>query len=72
MPGMEMLQPPLYDVHEPGDQAIVNWRLECFEAAGMELAAAAALAIRRDIDRARVEVLLARGATSAQVCEMLL
>lgn len=63
---------PLYNVREPEERACANWRAKCFLDAGAELSAATALAVRRDIDAHVVVRMLERGATSTQVCEIML
>lgn len=63
---------PLYNVHEPEGQACANWRAKCFLDAGAELGAAMTLAVRRDIDAHQVTRMLEAGATSTQVCDILL
>lgn len=69
---MSTTDAPTYNVDEPKEQVIVNWRADCFLGAGLDLAHALALAIRRDVDRVVVERLLSRGASSAQVVAILL
>lgn len=61
---------PLYD-HRV-DQAIVFFRAGSFLSCGFCYADALALALRRDVDRQRVEDLIDQGATPAQVMDILL
>lgn len=63
---------PLYNVDEPREAQIVDWRVRCFERAGFTPLDAGALAVRRDVDRADAEALLAAGATPEQATRILL
>lgn len=60
--------PPLYD--PKADEGIVFWRAGVFMERGFDFLDALALAVRRDVDRQHVEDLLDRGATHAQVREL--
>lgn len=63
---------PTYNLEDAKECDMVNWRAKCFLGAGLDIASATALAIRKDIDRVRVETMTAQGATGAQVCGALL
>ena len=63
---------PIYELADPEQARIVMWRLDCFEKLGFTRTAATALAIRRDIERTRVEGLVAQGAFPHQVIGILL
>jgi len=61
---------PVYNLDDPREADIVAWRVACFERAGLTNLDACVLAVRRDVDRQRVEDILAAGATSALVREI--
>ena len=63
---------PTYNVEEERDAKLVAWRLECFTRAGVDELTASSLAVRRDIDRVRVERMTAAGATAAELRAILL
>jgi hypothetical protein len=63
---------PVYNVDDEREAAIVRWRLDCFERAGMESLAATALAVRRDVDRVSVERMLSAGASASQITAIVL
>lgn len=67
--GGQVVAVPLYS---PSDVKIVDWRMDCFVERGFHTAYAAALAARRDVDRALVERLLDEGATHEQVLDIVL
>lgn len=58
---------PTYNVAEERDARIIEWRTRCFKGLGFTELNAAALAVRRDVDRARVERMLGAGASHVQV-----
>lgn len=62
----------LYNVEDSKEHRIVLWRLDCFERLGFSPTAAAALAVRRDIDRQKVQDMLLAGARPLQVAAILL
>lgn len=62
----------LYDVTERQDHGIVSWRVDCFQGRGFDHADALTMALRRDVDRGEVERLLDRGASHAEVVEIVL
>lgn len=64
--------PPLYNVDEPREAAVIGWRAECFEALGFVQYLALVLAQRRDVDREQVQRLIGAGATPAQVADIVL
>jgi hypothetical protein len=63
---------PTYSVEEPRDAELITWRLECFTRVGVDELTASSLAVRRDIDRARVERMVEGGATSSDLRAILL
>ena len=63
---------PVYNLQEREGRKIVSWRLACFERLGFGPTAAVALAMRRDIDRHDVEVLLAKGARLDEIVAIFL
>lgn len=58
---------PRYDLSDDRELRIVKWRTECFERAGLPPLVSSEIALRKDIDRSRVESLVANGATHDQV-----
>lgn len=60
-------QLPTYSPEDGRDAQLVDWRILCFQGLGFTELNAVALAMRRDIDRARVESLLKAGASHIQV-----
>lgn len=54
------------------DAKIVDWRSECFTAAGLSALQAHTLAVRRDVDRVVVENMLKAGRTPRQVLDYFL
>ena len=63
---------PLYNLDDPSQRAVVEWKLDCFERLGFAPTAATALALRRDIEREKVESLVAKGARLSEVVAILL
>ena len=59
-----------YDIEH--DAKIIAWRIDCFVRAGIEALHANALAIRRDIDRERVERMARAGCSSSRIGAILL
>lgn len=60
-------------IYDPAaDRKIVSWRATCFERLGFTVTQAAALALRRDVDREKVEAMLGAGARPLQVVAILL
>lgn len=62
----------VYNADDPYDAKLVSWRALCFERLGFTALAAAALAVRRDVDRERVSTMVGAGATPEQVVAILL
>lgn len=63
---------PVYNVNDAKERGIVAWRVDCFERLGFRGTAALALAMRRDVDRERVEKLATQGATLQQIVAIFL
>lgn len=60
----------LYDIE--ADAKVVGWRTDAFKALGFSAFAAAALAVRKDVDREKVQRMVGGGATPLQVAAILL
>lgn len=63
---------PTYNTADMKEAAIVKWRTECFERIGFVAVAALALAMRKDIDREKVERMVAGGCRPVVAMEILL
>jgi len=61
-----------YDLSDAEQRKIVGWKVDCFERLGFGVVEASAMAVRRDIERERVESMVRKGASLELILEIVL